>query len=452
MQQLLQYDDRLNNCIAPAFRKVHNAIQNNMYTHYWLAGGRGSTKSSYASIEIIDGIMKDSQANAVILRKVKDTLSTSVYTQLLWAIDILRVSDKWESTVSPLRLVYKLTGQEILFRGALLQDDITKIKSTKFVHGYCKYIWYEEVQEFNGMEEIRNINQSLMRGGDHFVVLYSYNPPKSVKSWVNLEANVERSDKLVHRSTYLEVPPKWLGEQFIIEAEHLKLTKPKVYEHEYLGEVTGTGGEIFDNVVLRRILGEEISTFENVRRGLDFGYAIDPLSYVVCNYDRKHKTLYIFHEVYKVGMSNYNLMLEIKKENVYNSLITADSAEPKSISELNQYGLRVSGVKKGPDSIEYGIKFLQDLEQIVIDDARCPETAREFVNYEYAKDSQGNYKDGYPDKDNHTIDAVRYAVKADSQMFWEEKKEDKKITNFDFEKPKPDQIYGGEITNSYMLF
>ena len=231
----------------------------------------------------------------------------------------------------------------------------------------------KSVDEFGGMEEIRMINQSLMRGGNDFTVFYSYNPPKSANNWVNAEVQLTRGDRLIHHSNYLTVPKEWLGQQFITEAEHLKLVKPIAYEHEYLGEVVGTGGEVFDNVLCRVISDEEIKGFEVIRRGMDFGYAVDPFSYGVMHYDMKHKTLYIFFEIYKVGLSNHSAYELVKAENKTNDMVTADSAEPKSINELRQYGLRIRPVKKGPDSIEFGIKFLQDLEQIIIDDKRCPE-------------------------------------------------------------------------------
>jgi PBSX family phage terminase large subunit len=405
--------------IAPSFHKVHKHIKKGDYTHYWLGGGRGSTKSSCVAIELILGIMKDPNSNAVVLRKVKDTLKDSVFEQLCWAIEVLGVSQYWHVPEAMLVLTYLPTGQKIIFRGA---DKPKKIKSIKFSKGYCKFIWYEEVDEFEGMEEIRMINQSLMRGGQSFVVFYSYNPPKSANNWVNAEVQLTREDRLFHHSNYLTVPKEWLGEQFIIEAEHLKEVKPKAYEHEYLGEVVGTGGEVFDNVKIRRISDEEISAFYNVKRGLDFGFAIDPLSYSVVHYDRKHKRLYVFNELYKVGMSNHAAYQQIKIENKNNEMVLADSAEPKSIHELRQYGLKIRGVKKGPDSIEYGIKFLQSLESIIIDDMRCPETAREFLTYELDKDANGNFKASYPDKNNHAIDAVRYALNDEAMKFKEEQK------------------------------
>jgi phage terminase large subunit len=406
----------LSNVIAPSFYPVHKDIKQGTYTHYWLGGGRGSTKSSFVGVEIILGMMKDKNANAVVLRKVKDTLKDSVYEQLTWAIEILGVSQFWHASISPLSLTYIPTGQKILFRGA---DKPKKIKSITFSHGYCKYIWYEEVDEFEGMEEIRMINQSLMRGGMTFVVFYSYNPPKSANNWVNAEVKLTRKDRLFHHSNYLTVPKSWLGEQFIVEAEHLKLTKPKEYEHEYLGEVTGTGGEVFENVQIRPISNEEIKDFYNIKRGLDFGYAIDPVSYPVMHYDRKKKRLYIFHELYKVGLSNRSLYEYVKEENKTNDFITADAAEPKSIHELRQYGLKIRAAKKGPDSIKYGIKFLQSLEAIIIDDIRCPETAREFLTYELDKDANGNFKADYPDRNNHSIDAVRYGLNDEVMKFKE---------------------------------
>lgn len=407
------------NVIAPSFYDVHWDILDGMHTHYWLSGGRGSTKSSFISIEIILGIMSDPLANAVVLRKVKDTLNESVKDQLTWAVEALGVSQYWDIPEEKLLMKYIPTGQEIRFRGA---DKPKKIKGLKYARGYTKYIWYEELDEFTSPEEIRMINQSLMRGGPKFVVFYSYNPPKSANNWVNTEKKLTHPDRLAHHSTYETVPSEWLGEQFIIEAEHLKKTKPQSYAHEYLGEVTGTGGEVFNNVQIRKISDEEIEDFYNIRRGLDFGYAIDPLSYGTMHYDRKHKRLYIFHELYKVGMSNKMLNDHIEEENKNNDIVYADSAEPKSINELRQYGRKIRAVKKGPDSIEYGVKFLQDLEAIIIDDERCPETAREFLSYELEKDANGNFKADYPDKNNHSIDMVRYAMNDECMLFKERKK------------------------------
>jgi phage terminase large subunit len=427
----------LRNVIAPSFYDVHWDIHDGLHTHYWLSGGRGSTKSSFISVEIILGIMDDENANAVVLRKVKDTLKDSVFEQLCWAIDALGVTDKWEIPEAKLVLTYKPTGQKILFRGA---DKPKKIKSIKFSRGYTKFIWYEELDEFSGMEEVRMINQSLMRGGENFRVFYSYNPPQSANNWVNAEKKLTRPDRLVHHSNYLNVPVEWLGHIFITEAEHLKLTKPKAYEHEYLGNVTGTGGEVFDNVLIEPITDEQIKEFDNLRRGMDFGYAIDPFSYNVMHYDRKKKRLYIFHELYKVGLSNHAAYQHIKEENKKNDFVIGDSAEPKSIHELRQYGLKVKGAKKGPDSVEYGIKFLQSLEAIIIDDTRCPETAREFLTYELDKDANGNFKAKFPDHNNHAIDAVRYGMNDECMKFKE-----LKLNKSDPDNPTPQEKHAKAV-------
>ena len=413
----------LSSVIAPSFYEVHKNIKADTCTHYVEKGGRGSTKSSFISEEIVLGIMKDPLANGVALRKVKDTLKDSVYEQLQWAIDVLGVSDSWKSKESPLSFTYLKTGQKILFRGA---DKPKKIKSIKFSKGYCKYIWYEELDEFTGPEEIRLINQSLMRGGPKFVVFYSFNPPRSMNSWVNEDVLIEREDRSVHHSTYLDVPREWLGEQFIIEAQHLKAINEKAYEHEYLGEANGTGGEVFTNVKLRAITDEEIKMFDRIRRGIDWGYAVDPFHYSVMHYDKTRRRLYIFYEIQKVSLSNRKAAELIKLENKGNAIITCDSAEPKSIADLKSYGLRVKGAKKGPDSVEFGIKFLQDLEEIIIDPVRCPMTAREFINYELERDAKGNFKAEFPDKNNHAIDCCRYALEDDMIAH------NKKMTTTDF--------------------
>lgn len=409
------------NVIAPHFYDLLEDVLNNLHTHYWLKGGRGSTKSSFIGTAIPLLMMIDAQngiqSNAVALRKVGDTLADSVYTQILWGIEQLGVSSYWQSKVSPLKLIYIPTGQEIRFRSANNKDDHRKIKSTKFKKGFCKYVWYEELDEFFGMEEIRSINQSLLRGGFGYEVFYSYNPPKMLSNWVNTEVVVPREDRLVHTSTYLDVPKEWLGEQFFIEANTLKQNNELAYRNEYLGEATGTGGAVFNNITLREITDDEIKHFDNISDGIDFGFAVDPAVYGQNHYDKTRKRLFIFNELYETNCSNKKLYDKIIKVKIGTSYIIADSAEPKSIAELNSYGLiRVLGAKKGPDSVEYGIKWLQDLYEIIIDPVRCPNTAREFTSYEYDKDKYGNFISKFPDMNNHTIDMTRYSRENDMKV------------------------------------
>lgn len=399
----------LTNLIAPSFYDVHHALKEDRFTHYWLKGGRGSTKSSFISLEIILGMMRDPDANAVALRKVKENLRESVYEQLIWAIGVLGVSHLWHDSVSPMSLTYKPTGQKIIFRGA---DKPKKVKSSKLRRGYIKFVWYEEIDEFEP-GDIRTINQTFLRGGPTFTVFYSFNPPKSQRNWVNAEVTEQRADRLVHHSTYETVPHAWLGEQFFVEAEELRKKNLDAFEHEYLGKVTGTGGEVFLNLTFRVITDDEIAKFDRIKRGLDFGYAKDPLHYAVMHYDKTRSRLFIFYEVHKVRMNNRAAVTAIKVENTGNRPVTADSAEPRTINEFRELGLNILPAKKGPDSVDHGVKFLEDLDEIIIDPVRCPNTKREFYGYELERDANGNFKDGYPDKDNHSIDAIRYALEED---------------------------------------
>lgn len=396
---------KLSDKMAPSFFSVHQDVKQHGHTHYVLAGGRGSTKSSYVSLEIPLLLMRNPECHAVVLRKVANTLRNSVYTQMEWALDALHISDKWKMTISPMEMIRKATGQKILFFGV---DDKAKIKSIKLPFGYVGVVWYEELDQFAGMEEIRNLNQSLMRGGSKFWCFSSYNPPKSANNWVNEEMLLDEQDRLVHCSDYLSVNPDWLGPQFIYEADKLKEKNETAYRHEYLGEITGTGGAVFENVTEKRITDEEIQQFDRRRYGLDFGFAVDPLAFISMHYDAKREILYIFDEIYRPKLTNRQAAVKIKNKITETALIRADSAEPKSIKELNELGLRAIAAKKSPDSVEFGIRWLQGLSAIVIDKKRCPNTYKEFVTYEYETTRDGQYISAYPDKNNHAIDAVRY--------------------------------------------
>lgn len=259
------------------------------------------------------------------------------------------------------------------------------------------------------MEEIRNVLQSLLRGGPSYQVFGTYNPPKSRNNWVNEEILVDDPDRLVHHSTYLTVPEDWLGPQFLAEAEKLKAKNERAYRHEYLGEVTGTGGAVFENVEDMAMSNELVGNFDRLYYGLDFGFSIDPLAFVSMHYDAKKEDLYIFDEIYQQKLTN-SRAAELIQQKAGSGRIIADSAEPKSIQEMRNMGLHVGGAKKSRDSVEHGIKWLQDRAHIYIDKRRCPNTYREFVTYEYERNRQGQFISAYPDKDNHALDATRYAM------------------------------------------
>lgn len=406
-----QLNVSLTDCIAPSFYEMHWDIVDGNHTYYNLLGGRGSCKSSEVSLEIVLGIMNDEDANAVVYRKVQDTLATSVYEQITWAIEKLGVAHMWHCTQSPLRCKYKPTGQVILFKGL---DKARKSKSIKVAKGYIKYLWFEEFDEFNGEEEIRNVQQSVVRGGNKFVVFKSMNPPKSNINWANKYIKVQstREDTYTSHTDYRNVPPEWLGKPFIEEAEWLKEVAPLKYQHEYLGEVVGTGTEVFDNITIRRITDEEIASFDRIHMGVDWGWYPDPYHWSKMHYDANRKKLYIFDEYRCNRTSNKdtaNYLKDVKGVTRYDKLI-CDSAEHKSTADYKSYGLFARDAEKGPDSVRYSMKWLQSLIEIVIDPVRCPKTEEEFTKYEYELDKDGNPTSIYPDKDNHAIDSVRYAM------------------------------------------
>lgn len=401
--------------IGRAFVDLYRDIKERKHDDYWLEGGRGSIKSSFWSQIVPEELENNPNWCAVCIRKVANTLKDSVYSQLEWGMDNLSetfpfINENWVKTKSPLEMRNKKTGQMIYFRGA---DDPGKIKSIKPPKGmYIALIIYEEFDQMNGMNEVRKIDQSVKRGGNEFITFRIYNTPKSKRHFVNIEKRLPNPKRLVHKSTYLDVPVDWLGQPFFDDAELLKQNNPTAYANEYLGEETGDGGNVFENVELREITDEEIENFDYLYQGMDFGWFPDPLAWTKMCYQPNKLTLYIFDEFVVNKMSNLKVWNYLKEnKGVKNDdLITADSAEPKSIGDFQSYGSLMRGAKKGPDSVEYSMKWLSGLAKIVIDPKRCPKSAEEFTTYEHPQDKDGNYITGYVDADNHCIDSVRYAT------------------------------------------
>lgn len=401
------------------------------HTHYVFPGGRGSTKSSFVggvSIPLL--IMQNPQIHAVCFRKVANTIQTSIFPQVVWGIYKLGVESlfKIPKTYST-PITYIPTGQKIMFFGL---DDPMKVKSIKLPFGYIGITWFEELDQFSGENELRTVTQSTMRGGEKFWDFRTFNPPISKNNWANEyteDCEIYRQDNtLVVRNTYLDVPEDWLGQQFIEEAEDLKAINPRAYEHEYLGHAIGTGGDVFQNVEefdadapteIQDVHGKVIKTvklsdtFDTVYNGIDWGFALDPFHFAKCYFDSRRLDLYIFREYRTIQSRNETVFRELYEDEkllTSEELVTADSAEPKSIADFKAYGAFIRGAEKGPDSVRYGIKWLQGLRHIYIDKRKCPNTWREFTTYEYEKDKDGNFISAYPDMDNHSIDAVRYAM------------------------------------------
>lgn len=399
-------DIRLSEKIGSAFYDVAHDVFLHGHTHYDFSGGRGSLKSSTVSVLVPLLLINNPGTHALVLRKVANTIRDSVYAQYIWAIGELGMAAYWEAKVSPMELIYKPTGQKIMFRGA---DDPMKIKSIKVPFGYIAVTHFEEKDQFAGRAEIRTILQSTMRGGSKYWNFESYNPPISRDNWANKDSLEERADRLCHKSTYLQAPPEWLGEQFLAEAEHLKATDERAYQHEYLGIPVGTGGNVFDNLELREITDEEMSHFDRIYQGVDYGWFPDPFAFIRLHYDRARETIYLMDEIYQNKLTNEasgNIIIQRGYKDAY---ITCDSAEPKSVADYRAMGLPAKAAVKGPGSVDYGMKWLQR-RKIVIDRKRTPNAYNEFVNYEYDRNKDGDIISGYPDENNHLIDATRYAV------------------------------------------
>ena len=392
--------------LGPAFHLLARDVFQHGHTHYDLSGGRGSLKSSCVSLLVPLLLVTNPGTHALVLRKVANTIRDSVYAQYLWAIDTLGMAAYWKAKVQPMELIYRPTGQKILFRGA---DDPMKIKSIKVPFGYLAVTHFEEKDQFAGRAEIRTVLQSTMRGGPRFWNFESYNPPVSRDNWANRDSLEERADRLCHKSTYLDAPPAWLGEQFLREAEHLRETDERAYRHEYLGIPVGTGGNVFDNLELREITDREIASFDRIYQGVDWGYMPDPFAFIRAHYDKARETIYLIDEIYRNRLSNEQSANIIKERGYLDAYIICDSAEPKSVADYRAMGLPARAAVKGPGSVEYGMKWLAR-RKIVIDRRRTPHAWDEFVNYEYERNKDGEIMSGYPDKKNHLIDSLRYGL------------------------------------------
>ena len=428
----------LSNCIIKCFRNTHEDIMHHDHVHYVFPGGRGSTKSSFISIEIPLLIINNPQIHACCFRKVGNTIQNSIKAQIEWGIHKLGLQDLFiipKAYSNP--IIYRPTGQCIYFLGL---DNPQKVKSIKPKFGYIGITWFEELDQFAGENEIRTVTQSTMRGGDVFWDFRSFNPPISKNNWANAYADkmeTKSNNTRVIRNTYLDVPPLWLGQPFFDEAEELKAINPRAYEHEYLGVATGTGGDVFANACdldMSQMVavepykeGNQIitekpmwQTFDKIYNGIDWGFARDPFRFVRMHFDPKHLDLYIFREYNTLKKRNETVFHELYDELELvdrAEAVIADSAEEKSVADFKAYGAFIRPAEKGPESVRYGIKWLQGLNHIYIDRNACPYTWKEFSNYEYEQDKDGNFISAYPDKDNHSIDACRYAL----QKWWARK-------------------------------
>lgn len=389
--------------VGEAFVQINRHIEPNR--DYIFKGGRGGAKSSNISLLLVELLKNNPNLHACVVRKVGGTLRDSVFAQIKWAINILGLDNEFAVRVSPLEITHKKTGQIIYFRGC---DDPIKLKSIKPPFGYIGILWIEEEDQLNGPEEERSVKQSVLRGGAESYFFASYNPPKSRNSWVNMRLLEPNDMRVVHTSNYLQVDPDWLGQKFLTDAEHLKEINPDAYEHEYMGEPNGDGGNVFEYVEVREITDAEIYGMDRIYQGVDWGWYPDQFAFLRCYYNAAQEKIYLLDEYYVNKTPNEKTGRWIIDHNYNDFPIICDSAEPKSVNDYRDMGINARGAVKGPGSVDYGFKWLQR-RTLVIDPARTPNAYQEIINYEYDHDKEGNVISGYPDGNDHAISALRYA-------------------------------------------
>lgn len=421
--------------ISPVFCDVSRAIDSGKVNRVMLKGGRGSTKSSYGYQKCLDIFLHRHHAQWICGRRYANTLRRSCFANVLWAIAKRGMTVgkpgegcDFDKTVSPMELTYNKTGQKIIFSGL---DEPEKLKSITFEDPDAKIeiLLLEEYNQLSGPEDARNVRQSVFRS-DYSLEFDIYNPEPDTEQWTNKEARIEEPGKLVHHSTYLDVPAEFIGKRFIEQAEVLKEINPTAYANEYMGDETGLTGTVFNNVVAQSITYEDTLAMKWIRCGMDWGFQSDPWVWLRVGYDRKTRTLYILDEIFNTKTLDDANIEEVKRhlierdetgkplytndgKPVYNrnkpqNEIRADAASPKDIATWRHDGMAIMGASKRVPVAD-GIKWLTKRKAIVIDRERCPLAYQEFSRYRALEDDEGNFK-GYPDKDNHTIDAVRYAV------------------------------------------
>lgn len=399
-----------------SFHEVAIAAERGDYRQYCLEGGRASMKSSSVALTFIDLIKKNPEVHGLALRQVGNTLKDSVYSKLQWAIDKLGLSEEFVCTKSPMEITRTATGQKIYFRGA---DDPGKLKSIATPFGYIGIVWFEELDQFGGPEAVRNIEQSAIRGGEKAWIFKSFNPPIQKSNWANKYAMEPQEGKMVHFSTYTMLMPfeqEWLGRPFIEEAEHLKATNPVAYDHEYGGVAVGLGTEVFPFLEVRTITDEEISKMERIYQGQDWGWSPDPKAFIRLSYSHATETIYLIDEDGGTCIRTKDMAKRIIAKGYNDYEVRCGVDEPEHINDFRDAGLLAREAIVTPGSVKRTHEWLQ-CRKIVCDPARTPRAYKELSEYSHDVDSRtGEIIDGYPDRNNHWIDAIRYATSPLSMM------------------------------------
>nr|WP_239462928.1 PBSX family phage terminase large subunit [Faecalicoccus pleomorphus] len=370
-------------------------------------GSRASKKSKTTALKIIYRMMQPQyrEANAIVFRKTYRTLKDSCFSDLRWAIHRFEVDDFWETRLSPLEITYKPTGQKILFRGL---DDPLKVTSISVDKGYLCWAWLEEAYELLKEEDFDMIDESI-RGAipdplyKQWIITFN---PWNEKHWIKRRFFDRQDDNILAMTTNYKCN-EWLDASDLKLFEDMRLHNPRRYRVAGLGDWGIVEGLIYENWVERSFTLDDIRHCQTIS-GLDFGYTNDPTAFLIGFIDQEAKKLYIWDEIYKKGLTNRMIYQEIQDAGYAKEKITADSAEPKSIDELRELGLRVHGARKGRDSINNGIQYIQDYQIIV--HPRCVNFLTEINNYTWDSDKFGDRINVPIDDFNHLMDALRYAV------------------------------------------
>lgn len=368
-------------------------------------GSRASKKSKTTALWIIASMMKYPQANTLVIRKVFRTILDSCFTDLQWAAERLGVSNKWDFKLSPLEATYKPTGQKILFRGL---DDPMKIASVAVKTGCLCWCWIEEAYEIMNEADFDMIDESI-RGevpeGLFKQITLTFNPWNE-RHWMKRRFfDVEDPNILAMTTNYM--CNEFLDEADRKQFEDMKIRNPRRYRTAGLGDWGIVEGTVFENWHEAEYTLSNIGNAKTMA-GLDFGYTNDPTAFVIAFLNQERRIIYVWDEIYKKGLTNRMIYNEIEQAGYVKESIKGDSAEPKSIEELREMGLRIRGARKGKDSVMNGIQFLQDYEMIV--HPRCVNFLTEISNYTWERDRFGQLVNRPIDDFNHLMDALRYAA------------------------------------------
>ena len=392
------------------YRTVHEAFAGEIDIHEIISkGGRGSVKSNFWGNLAYETIRQDPHAHVVYTRRYKIDLRGSVYNQFMKTVIRYNDLDNWDFKQSPLCAVYKPTGQMVMFVGA---DKPISLKSFNVPFGYVKLLIHEECDEMAGVEQMDNIEDTFLRSDTPALDIKIFNPPKSKNNFMNqyVEECKNKPQTRICHSYYYNVPEKWLGKRFFERAEWFRVHKPRYYDNNYLGKVTGTGGGIFDNVEERTITDAEIENMPFFYHGLDFGFE-HPQTFEKAYYDADADILYCVGEVFAKRCKNSTFSRKIK--GYITEEIICDSARPDAIAEMQDWGFNAIGAKKRWGSgkgRDYCWEWLQQTTKIVVDPVRCPHLAHELTTLEHEQLADGSFSDAYPTLDEDCVMALIYGL------------------------------------------